>query len=481
MGSITVGLDIGTSSVKGVLRDNDLGVVLAEAQSPADRELPIDSPLQGWAEQDPWMWWDHTLNVLALLKTLAPDAFAAVSGIGIAYQMHGLCLLDEDLSPVRPAIIWCDSRAVGSGEKMAQELGTEHCTKHLGTLPGNFTAAKLRWVADHESEVLRNAKHAVLPGDFVAAQLTGLAQTSETGLSEMALWDFANSDLDHLAWERTLAPVTLKPQHQNCFASTPISPELAEEMGLPKGCTVCYRAGDQPNNALAMGALAPGDVAATAGTSGVLYQISNGLAPTIPSGYNQFLHVNGLVGLLLCINGTGSAYRWIRELVGDSISNEELNGLAVSGNSNGVRFYPWGNGAERLLNNRNPGASLVGLDFARHSKADVVRAVVEGIIFAFKLGQEQMGAVGRIRAGNANMFKSELFCKLVASTLGATVDLIESSGAVGAAIGAAYGTDQSRSLEEYCGTLEITKTFTPEMSLAREMEAHYVHWKSGLP
>ena len=386
MSTHLLGLDIGSSSIKAALVDADSGRVIAAAQSPAT-EMKILASRVAWAEQDPEQWWQHVCHAAAELRTKQPAAWQNVAAIGISYQMHGLVLTDSDQRPVRPSIIWCDSRAVEIGDQAFADLGRDYCLSHLLNSPGNFTASKLAWVKRNEPDVLSRAQYMMLPGDYIALKLTGEASTTAAGLSEGMLWDFksnqtAQAVLEHYELNSDLIPPLVPivgEQGVLCSAA-------AKELELSDGVMVSYRAGDQPNNAMSLACLKPGEVAATAGTSGVVYAVSDQLVADAESRVNTFMHVNGdtasRTGVLLCINGAGALYRWVRELL-DETSYDALNALArdIDPGACGLLFSPYGNGAERSLSNASPGAGLSGLQVNTHGKGHFVRSALEGICF----------------------------------------------------------------------------------------------------
>ena len=493
--SYALGLDIGSSSVKACLLDTASGAVVAHATSPST-ELPIYAPQPGFAEQDPSSWWEHSVKATRqLLETPGVDA-AAVSCVGISYQMHGLVCLDSAGAVLRPAIIWCDSRAVPYGDAALQAIGEERCLERLLNSPGNFTASKLAWVKEHEPTVFDQISRIMLPGDWIAFQLTGVQNTTASGLSEGILWDMkddevANLVLDYFGFHKDIIPVVVPTfSDQGRVTST-----AAEQLGIPAGIPVSYRGGDQPNNALSLNVLQPGELAATAGTSGVVYGVSDQAAADPQQRVNTFVHVNHEAqspryGVLLCINGTGIASSWLRRntcTVGDSsLDYPAMNEAAATApiGSDGLVMLPFGNGAERTLGNRNIGSSLVGLDFNRHSRAHLLRANQEGIIFAMKYGIDVMSQLGvsvkRVRAGYANSFLSPLFRQAFATCTGATLELYDTDGAAGAARGAGLGSGIYASSTEAFADLTLRDTIEPNAGEQAAYSEAYDRWCSVL-
>lgn len=490
MSDTLLGLDIGSSSVKASLIESGSGRVITHATSPAT-EMEIASPQPGWAEQHPDVWWEHVCNCLAMLRNTSPQELARVKAIGIAYQMHGLVLLDRDGKPVRPAIIWCDSRAVQVGESAFKAIGEETCLTKLGNSPGNFTAAKLAWVKQNEPETFGKVAYFMLPGDYIAFKLTGRFGTTPSGLSEGILWDFQNNEpalflLNHFG----LSPSLLPPVTGNCAVFDEVRSEVAAELGLPKGAVVSYRAGDQPNNALALNVLNPGEIAANAGTSGVIYGVTEKLGVDRLSRVNNFLHANSTeqnvrVGVLMCVNGTGSFYRWLKSTIAPQLSYQEINALAESApiGARGISALPYGNGAERTLRNKVVGASLENVDLNRHSQADIFRAGQEGIVFALAYGLEIMRSMGLspkcVRAGLANMFQSTLFQRTFATTTGVPVELLTTDGSEGAARAAGIGAGLSTFSSAFVGLTRHAVIEPESASIGATREA-YERWKETL-
>lgn len=482
-----LGIDVGSSSVKASLLDAASGACAGSAFYPKT-EQTIDSPQPGFAEQDPQCWYDCARDAVRDAMREAEAKPENVKAIGIAYQMHGLVCVDKDKNVLRPAIIWCDSRAVPYGQAAFDALGAETCLGHLMNSPGNFTAAKLAWVKENEAGIFAQIDKIMLPGDWLAMKLTGDVCTTASGLSEGMFWDFkeempAGFLLDYFGFKSELLP-RIVPTFGDQGG---ISKEVAEEFGLAEGTPVAYRGGDQPNNALSLNVLNPGEIAATAGTSGVVYGVTDAKKYDPQSRVNTFAHVNHSdadprLGVLLCINGTGILNAWTKRLIGD-ISYKEMDELAISVpvGSDGVTVLPFGNGAERVLGNRNIGAQIAGLDFNRHSRAQLCRAVQEGIVFSFMYGMEVMAETGielkTIRAGFANMFMSDVFCQTLAGVSGATIELYETDGSLGAARGAGIGAGIYGSFEDAFARLEKRKVIEPG---AGDFKAAYAAWKQHL-
>jgi xylulokinase len=485
-----LGYDLGSSSIKACLFDGERGRAIARSAHP-DEEMPIRASRPGWAEQEPAGWWASTVAATKRLFSSVEVDPGAVSGIGISYQMHGLVVVGADGGVLRPSIIWCDSRAVDIGRKAFRALGEKRCLDHLLNSPGNFTASKLRWVREQEPDVFRRIHQVLLPGDYLAYRLTGRSATTLSGLSEGVFWDFAENRvadflLDHYGIEDRLLPEIVP-----CFGDQGrLTPEAAGELGLPTGIPVTYRAGDQPSNALSLNVLEPGEIAATAGTSGVIYGITDVVRADPASRVNSFAHVNHAreltrLGVLLCINGTGSSYRWLRRSLGRS-AYAELNEIATRApvGAEGLLFYPFGNGAERMLENRDPGAAFTGLRFNTHAESHLARAVLEGVAFSFRYGigiLEELGLRPAVmRAGVTNMFQSALFRDALAATSGCAIELYHTDGAEGAARGAALGASFFASPSEAFAGLERAGLVEPDREREAPYQAAYRRWLDGL-
>ncbi len=490
--ALLLGYDVGSSSVKATLMDAGTGKALASATSP-DKELEIIAKQPGWAEQHPDTWWQHVK--LATEKIRAKAAFdpGDVKAIGISYQMHGLVVVDRNKQVLRPAIIWCDSRAVPIGQKAAKDIGAKKCLKRLLNLPGNFTASKLKWVKDNEPKVYAKIDKMMLPGDFVAMKMTGEIRTTPSGLSEGIMWDFEKDRLADFVLDNYGISTDLVAETVPTFS---IQGELtgagAAELGLKAGTPVSYRGGDQPNNALSLSVLQPGEIAVTAGTSGVVYGVTDKKNFDPKSRVNIFVHVNHAekkprYGVLLCLNGAGILNGWLKHnIAGEGLDYPQMNDLAaqVPVGSEGLVILPYGNGAERTLENRNLGASVHGWNFNIHKKPHFLRGAQEGIVFALNYGLQIMRDMGTklktVKAGNANMFLSPLFAEAFATITGATVELYNTDGSQGAARGAGLGAGLYRGPEDAFVGLEPVRTVEPNKQLKKACQNAYANWEAVL-
>lgn len=486
-----LGFDVGSSSVKASLVDVESGEIASSAFYP-EKEAPIMAVKAGWAEQDPQMWWENAKLSLKKVMNETGAKGEDILAIGISYQMHGLVCVDKAHKVLRPSIIWCDSRAVLYGERAFRDLGAELCLGHLLNSPGNFTAAKLAWVKENEPALFDRIDKIMLPGDYIAMKLSGEVKTTISGLSEGMLWDFKTKKpakflLDYFGFdENMLADVV------PTFAiQSVVSKEAAAELGLKEGTPISYRSGDQPNNAVSLNVFNPGEIASTAGTSGVVYGVLGDVNYDTKSRVNTFAHANytmelDRLGVLLCINGTGILNAWVHRNITPNMGYAEMNDMAagVPIGSEGVKIIPFGNGAERVLENREVGCSVHGLNFNNHNQAHLVRAAQEGIVFSFCYGMEIMQNMGmelnKIHAGRANMFLSPLFRDTLAGVSGATIELYETDGSVGAAKGAGIGAGIYKDNNEAFATLKKLAVIEPDEKKRDEYLNAYAEWKAIL-
>ncbi len=484
---LLLGIDLGSSSIKVSVIDGANSKALSSASYPPT-EMEISAPRPGWAEQDPEIWWKNfTLALHACLEPLGKKK-ESIGAIGIAYQMHGLVIVDKKGTVLRPSIIWCDSRAVETGERAFEQIGKDFCLHHLLNSPGNFTASKLAWVKENEPALFDSIYKVMLPGDYLAMRLTGEIRTSYTGLSEGIFWDFMRGEVsEELLDYYGIDPELLADPVRSFSIQGNLTAPMAKELDLPAGIPVSYRAGDQPNNALSLNVLSPGEVATTAGTSGVIYGVTEVTQFDPLSRINTFLHVNHSdsltrLGVLLCINGTGILYSWLKKNASSGLSYPQMNDMAaaIKPGSDGLFILPFGNGAERMLQNSDLSASFHGLNFNIHGQAHLFRAAQEAIAYSFRFGLDIMKETGInpkvIRAGESNLFLSKVFREVLSSLTSTVITLYNTDGSIGAARGAGIGCGYYKSENEAFDGLKTTGTTEPDKKLARIYEKNYNTW-----
>ncbi|MDD5063496.1 MAG: FGGY family carbohydrate kinase [Phycisphaerae bacterium] len=486
--TLLLGYDVGSSSIKATLMNAETGEALAAATSPK-KEMEIIAKKFGWAEQNPSMWWEHVVKATQMIKSQTDFNAADVKAIGISYQMHGLVIVGKNKEVLRPSIIWCDGRAVQLAKKAAAEIGEKKCLETMLNLPGNFTASKLKWVMENEPDIYSKVYKMMLPGDYVAMKMTGEIKTTFSGLSEGIIWDYKEHKLAKLLLDYYGISEDLIAEAVPTFSvQGELAKAAADELGLKAGTKISYRAGDQPNNALSLNVLNPGEIAATAGTSGVVYGITEKSDYDSKSRVNAFIHVTHTqqkprYGVLLCVSGTGILNSWLKHNATDGLDYPKMDELAggVKVGSDGLVVLPYGNGAERTLENKDPGASIHGLNFNLHSRAHLLRAAQEGIVFALNYGVGIMRRVGvdakTVRAGHANMFLSPIFSEAFATITGSVVELYNTDGSQGAARGAGIGAGIYKSPEAAFAGLKPVKKIEPNNKLSEAYKQAYEKWE----
>lgn len=489
---LSAGIDIGSSSVKVALLDIETGEAVASATFPKGVEQTIHAPEKGWAEQAPSMWWENALSALNEALSASGRPASEIATVGITYQMHGLVMLDQEGNSLRDSIIWCDSRAVEIGNQALSELGREKALEHLLNSPGNFTASKLKWVKENQPDIYARMHKFMLPGDYIFYRLTGRMSTTMSGLSEGILWDYKNKSVARMVTDLYgIDPSAVPDYTPSITVQGAVDAKGSQTTGIPEGTPIAYRAGDQPNNAFSLNVLDDGEIAATAGTSGVIYGVTDQPIYDPLSRINTFIHVNHQedtprYGVLLCINGIGIANSWMRHNLAPDLSYEQMNDLAaaVPVGSEGVLVLPFGNGAERMLENRYTGLCIENLDLNRHNRGTVLRATQEGIAFSFRYGLDIMRECGIhpnvIRAGRANMFLSPIFRQTIADICDVEIELYNTDGALGAARGAAMGSGHYTDRNQTFASLEVLERIQPNKENGRTLEDAYSEWKKLL-
>ncbi len=484
-----LGIDVGSSSIKAALVNTETGKPLAVVQEP-ENEMGMTAIKSGWAEQHPDVWWQHICSAITKLKNEQNVDAKEITGVGISYQMHGLVLIDKEGKPLRESIIWCDSRAVSIGNNAFAEIGEEKCSAHLLNSPANFTASKLKWVKENEPELYNKIHKFLLPGDYISYKFSNEINTTISGLSEGIFWDFKDNQVADFLLEHYGIDDNLVPEIVPTFGmQAKVDANGAKESGLLEGTPILYRAGDQPNNALALNVFNPGEIATTGGTSGVVYAVTDSLSVKESARVNNFAHVNyevarPKIGKLLCINGAGIQYRWLLNNL-DVASYQEMNDLAssVPVGSEGVSIIPFGNGAERMLNNVEVGTQLLNVNLNQHHKAHLCRAALEGIAFSFVYGMDILKSDGIdskvMKAGNDNLFRSEIFANTVATLVDFNIEMYNTTGAIGAARAAGLHEGDFASFGKLVEENDYVMTYKPNANKEAYITA-YQNWKKEL-
>jgi xylulokinase len=450
-----LGIDVGTGGTRAVLVDRNGAI----ASSATCEHVPFASPQTGWAEQDPHDWWKAAGS--AIRAALANVQNADVVCVGLAGQMHGAVLLDENDEVLRPALIWCDQRTQPQCDWLNEKLGEQRIIE-LTCNPAltNFTLTKLLWVRDHEPEVWKRFRRVLLPKDYVRFRLTGEHAMDVAEASGTLMFDVADRRWSEEMMASVGLPMTCLPK---LFESPEICARLshagAAHAGLKPGTPVVAGAGDQAGGAVGMGIVRAGAVSATIGTSGVVFAATDTPAMDVRGRVHTFCHaVPGRWHVMGVTQAAGLSLRWIRDLLKNSanLSYDQLTREAASvpAGSDGVLWSPYLMGERTPHLDPNARATLTGLA-ANHTRAHVVRAVLEGVAFSlkdtFSLFAEMKVPVSTIRVGGGGA-RSELWRQIQADVYGREVEILaaEEGAAYGAALLAGVGAKFWSSVDEAC-------------------------------
>jgi xylulokinase len=476
--SLVLGIDSSTTATKAILMGTG-GEVVGVASALYGYETP--RPL--WSEQDPELWWKGAIDAIGQVTAETGVSASEIEAIGLTGQMHGSVLLDDDCEVVRPAILWNDQRTEAECEEIRRRLGPEHLIEITGNdaLTG-FTAPKLLWVQRNEPENWARVRHVLLPKDYVRFRLTDdfavdVADGSGTILFDLAARTWSAEVLEAL----DIPPALLPPTFEGPQVTGQVSAAGAEATRLRKGTPVVAGGGDQSANAIGVGAVSPGVVALSLGTSGVVFATTDGPAIESRGRLHAFCHaVPGkwhMMGVMLSAAGS---LRWLRDALAPDMPFDDLvDGAAeVPAGSDGLIFLPYLTGERTPHPDPLARAAFVGLT-VRHDLRHMTRAVLEGVAFGLEDGLDLMVNAGlstpsQIRASGGGI-RSRLWRQILADVLGTDIATVptEEGAAYGAAILGAVGAGWFTSVEVATNTLvRVEPSATPSADAGLYREAH---------
>jgi xylulokinase len=482
-----IGIDSSTTATKAILVDENGAVVAVSAH-----EYPYDTPRPLWSEQHPSLWWDASIK--SIRQVLADSGIdpAAVKGIGLTGQMHGLVLLDEDGEVLRPALLWNDQRTGAECDEIRDKLGKHNLVQITGNdaLTG-FTAPKILWVKNNEPDIYAKVKQILLPKDYVRFKLTGEYGTDRAGGAGTLLFNVKNRTWsDEVVQALGIDPAWLPPTYEGPEVTGYVSEAAAEATGLKAGTPVVGGGGDQAAQAVGVGAVAPGIIALTLGTSGVVF--ASAAEPFIePEGrLHAFCHAVPnrwhMMGVMLSAAGS---LRWYRDTVAPDVDFDDLLAPAadVAPGSEGLLFLPYLTGERTPHPDPLARGAFVGLT-VRHTQPHLTRAVIEGVAFGLRDSFELMKSAGlvdikqvRVSGGGA---KSPLWRQILADVL--NVELVTINTTEGAAYGAALlagvGAGVWPDVDTACeACVELTGSTAPNPDTVAKYELVYAQYRELYP
>jgi xylulokinase len=477
-----MGIDVSTTATKALLVDSD-GKVMGVASSSYGYETP--QPL--WSEQDPHLWWSATIEAISRLLAETGVTGSEIEAIGLTGQMHGAVLLDEDDEVVRPAILWNDQRTQAECDRIRELVGRDRLIQVTGNdaLTG-FTAPKLLWVRDNEPESWSRVRHVLLPKDYVRLRLTGSHAVDVAGGSGTILFGLRERTWSpEILQDLDIDPALLPPTFEGPAVTGTLSAVAAEATGLQAGTTVVAGGGDQSANAVGVGAVTPGVVALSLGTSGVVFATTAEPAIEPDGRVHAFCHaVPGrwhMMGVMLSAAGS---LRWWRDAVApDRTFDDLVDGASqVPAASDGLLFLPYLTGERTPHPDPAARGAFVGLT-VRHDMRHMTRAVMEGVAFGLRDSLELMTAAGvatpsQIRASGGGT-RSPLWRQILADVLEAEIATVptEEGAAYGAAVLAAVGAGWFESVDQACAqVVSVNPAASPgdDAEAYREAHARYV-------
>ncbi len=476
-----VGVDLGTSSVKLVLMEEN-----GEIKNIVAKEYPLYFPKPGWSEQKPEDWWEQF--VLGMKELLAGVDHTKVDGISFGGQMHGLVVLDDQDQVLRPAILWNDGRTQEECDYLNIKVGREKISSYTANMAlTGFTAPKLLWVKKHEPEIFAKIAKIMLPKDYLAYRLSGVHCTDVSDASGMLLFDVKNK-----CWSKEMLEIVgiRKEQLAKIFESYEVVGTLTEaaakELDLPQGVRVIAGAGDNAAGAVGTGTLSHGMCSVSLGTSGTVFIATDKFAVDDANAMHSFAHANGKYHFLGCMLSAASANKWwMDEIIGTKDYPKEQEGITALGD-NQVFFLPYLMGERTPHNNPNARGTFVGMTMDT-TRADMTQAVLEGVTFALRDALEIARSFGvkiervRLNGGGA---KSPLWCRIVANIMDVKVDKINSAEGpgFGAAILAAVGCGKYASVEEAAEKLiKVVETTDQDAALVAKYEEKYKTFRKIYP
>ena len=483
-----LGIDVGTGGTRAVLVDR-AGAIAASATC---EHVPFASPHTGWAEQDPHDWWKAAGS--AIQQVLSRVESPTIACVGLAGQMHGAVLLDENDQILRPALIWCDQRTQAQCDWLNSKLGERRIIE-LTCNPAltNFTLTKLLWVRDNEPGIWKHFRRVLLPKDYVRFRLTGEHAMDVAEASGTLMLDVAQR-----SWSQEMMSAAGLPM--SCVPKLFESPEIcarisragAAHSGLKPGTPVVAGAGDQAGGAVGMGIVRAGVVSATIGTSGVVFAATDTPAMDVNGRVHTFCHaVPGRWHVMGVTQAAGLSFRWIRDLLRNDSAELSYDRLtreaaAIPAGSDGVLWAPYLMGERTPYLDPHARATLTGLA-ASHTRGHVVRAILEGVAFSlkdtFSLFAEMQVPIRKVRLGGGGA-RSELWRQIQADVYGYEVEVLtaEEGAAYGAALLAAVGAKFWASVEEACDAVVRAQTrVSPEARSAGAIQKQYENYRRLYP